>query len=97
MQVRFFTPDFTRAEMQFSGMPHSPNPPRATVMPSFIPSIAAAAFLTTLFILIFFAFFFASLRRPPNPRRGLKSFLFCFAFSLRLCVFARGLLVLLRQ
>jgi hypothetical protein len=52
MQVSCFTPFFTRAAMQFSGIPHSPNPPSISTAPSLISDMAASADATTLFMLI---------------------------------------------
>ena len=34
-QVRFFTPESRKALISVSGMPHRPNPPAMTIMPSF--------------------------------------------------------------
>src|SRR5690606_1172116 len=50
MQVSPFVPRRTRALIRFSGMPQSPKPPTIRVMPSAMPSRAASAEATTLFI-----------------------------------------------
>src|SRR5204863_1717525 len=51
IQVRFFVPFLTNAFIQFSGIPHKPNPPNIITAPSSISCIAASAFATTLFII----------------------------------------------
>jgi hypothetical protein len=49
MQVNSFAPLALIVAIEFSGIPHNPNPPNMTVMPSEIPLIASSALLTTLF------------------------------------------------
>src|SRR5688572_29585415 len=52
MQVKPFTPFFTRAAIQFSGIPHKPKPPNIKVMLSLMSLMASSAFLTTLLIIV---------------------------------------------
>src|SRR5690554_1117487 len=52
IQVRSFTPFFTKAAIQFSGIPHRPNPPNKRVIPSLKSRSASSAFFTTLLIII---------------------------------------------
>src|SRR5262245_22929462 len=73
MQVRFLIPFFTRAAIQFSGIPHNPNPPSIITAPSLMSLMASAAEATTLFIVVISLFQWSRAGNTTGLRRGIHA------------------------